>query len=430
MSISVDVKGRARAAEAASRGFTLIELMIALAIMAIVLGSLAPAFYGAMRASAVSDQHAIANGIAVAASEQLRSFPYWEVGYTSADYQSSPAGVGYPCTTASANPVVTVTTSPLDIQTQSQAENGVTFSVQRCVYWVDSSIDNQSNNYPLAYKQTVVTVSWTVGRVASKVTQMSDIYPGGEGLYGGAKDNYTPTTNVASGATAPPSSPVWVSYADNSTSPTTEINLVWTEPSTPTPAASYLVDYTTSQYYGGAGSLSLTPGTYTEDPFNTPGTSSSPNIVTVGAGTPYYFEVWAVAADGTKSTSPSTVVSVASANAAATCNMTLFKVNPGTATIGSSDKFSGSTTAFNLSITNSGNGTCSNVTVKYTTQGGTVAAATMTGSGTLSGTAGTTNTKWDTGNDTFTVYQNGTQYVPSGGGLLQQQVDITCTGNC
>ena len=439
MSISHNVKAPEKGSSSVEHGFTLIELMVALAVLAVVLATLAPAYYGAMRAAAAADQRAIANGLAVAASEQLRSIPYWEIGYTSADYQSSPQGVGYPCIAASSNSTVQVSSTPMDnasLMPTSATQAGVAYSIQRCVYWVNSSVSNQTQFSGLdgqAYKQSVVTVSWTVHTVSGHVTQTSEIYPGGQGAYKGAQDNHTPTTNAATTGTTPPSAPVWTNgeYQKDPANGSTEIDLVWTEPTSPTPAVRWEVDYTTSQNYGGSGQLSQTPGTFSQEFFNTPGTTANPNTIPVGAGQSYYIEVWAYAADGTKSTSPSSVVGpVATQASSASCNMTVLKVTPGTATIGSNDKFSGSTTTFSISITNAGNGTCSNVTVSYTTKGATPASAIVSGSGTLTGTAGDTTTKWDTGNDTFTVYQNGAQYVPSGGGLLQQQVDITCTGNC
>ncbi|HVA74517.1 MAG TPA: type II secretion system protein, partial [Acidimicrobiales bacterium] len=70
-------------------GFTLVEMLIALMIFAIVMLALAPAFYGQLKAAAATSYRSTANGLAVAAIEQMRSFPYYEIGYNQSDYSTS-----------------------------------------------------------------------------------------------------------------------------------------------------------------------------------------------------------------------------------------------------------------------------------------------------------------------------------------------------
>ena len=65
------------------RGFTLVELLIALMVLAIVMVALAPAFYGNLRAASATNYRSTATGLAVAAIEQMRGFPYYSVGYSS-----------------------------------------------------------------------------------------------------------------------------------------------------------------------------------------------------------------------------------------------------------------------------------------------------------------------------------------------------------
>lgn len=399
-------------------------------LLAIVLAALAPAYYGTLRAADLSSEHSVANGIAIAATEQLRSFPYFDLGYTATDYQT-PAqtppsgGVAYPCIAASSNATVQVTSSPLDGLLTSQTVNNITFAIQRCVYWEDSTVSGDTQ----AYKQTVVTVSWTLGQVRSTVSQTSAVYPGGDAPYSGPQNNESPGSTTTTSAPVSPAPPAWVSYTTDPTYPYDEIDLVWAEPgSTPEPAAKYEVDYTTAANYGGSGYLTLTPGSYTAVTFNTPGTSASPNVISVSASTTYYIEVWAIASDGTRSTTPSNVVSVTTASTPQTCVINNLVVNPTSAIVDANGKFASGYTTFSLSV--NATNACNDVTVGYTTSGPTIYQAPMSGSGTLTGTAGNTSTKWDTGNHTFTVYNGGTQYVPSGGGAVQVQVDITQCKNC
>ena len=417
------------------RGFTIVELLIALLVLAIILAALAPAFYGTMRAADLADEHSQASGIAVAASEQMRSFPYWQTGYTAADYQSG--GVANPCIAASSSPTVQVDTSAFDASTvngvviraalpTTQSINNITYHIQRCAYWVNSSIGSLDKD---AFKQLVVTVSWAMGQIHSSVSQSSTLYPGGEGSYQYPDNNYPPGSTTTTSAPATPSAPTWVSYATSPCSPLCEVDLVWAEPSnSPVAAAKYIVDYTDALHYGGSGYLNLTPGTYTEPPaFNTPGTAANPNAIDVAPSTTYYIEVWAVASDGTKSTAPSNVVSVATGAASGGCTLSNLVVNPTTANVDANSKLAGFD-SFSLSVNASGS--CNTVTVAYTETGSTVYQATMSGSGTLTGTAGVHGDKWDTGNHPFTAYLNGSQYSPPGGGAVQVQVDITQCKNC
>src|SRR5438309_253987 len=108
------------------RGFTIVELIVALLVMAIVMAALAPTFYGDLRSTVSTNDRSVANGLAVAATEQMRSFPYWQIGYTSADYTSTAGaclakanGGSAPAWNSSANTYAAVTlpsgvTSALD----------------------------------------------------------------------------------------------------------------------------------------------------------------------------------------------------------------------------------------------------------------------------------------------------------------------------
>ena len=114
---------------------------------------MAPMYYGLLRASASANQRSVANGLVVSATEQMRTYPYYEIGY-----YTTPSG----CATSS--PVILGSTinDPLASLPMSKTIGNVTYTIQRCVNWANSTVTGDT----LAYKQSVVTVSWV-----SKVTE-------------------------------------------------------------------------------------------------------------------------------------------------------------------------------------------------------------------------------------------------------------------
>ena len=66
----------------ADSGFTVVELIVALSIMAIVMAGLAPALDAALQTASIGNRRTAANGLATAAIEQMRSVSYPTVGYT------------------------------------------------------------------------------------------------------------------------------------------------------------------------------------------------------------------------------------------------------------------------------------------------------------------------------------------------------------
>lgn len=125
--------------------------MIGILLLGIVMTAAAPAFYGFMKATAASDQRSVADGLAVQASEQVRSYPYYEVGY------STSAGNPSYCNAAGMTPVLLSYSSPMDALAASNTTTvaNTTFTVQSCVYW-----QNASDGSSAAYKQIQVVVKW------------------------------------------------------------------------------------------------------------------------------------------------------------------------------------------------------------------------------------------------------------------------------
>ena len=396
--------------------------MIAMLILAIVVSALAPAFYGELKATAASNFRSTANGLAVGAIEEMRAFPFYQVGYNHSDYATAGStalscvspGNGYqtggaaPAWNSSAGlePVSLASGSALDnainnLATSQQISN-VTFTITRCVYWVGSSTGNSA-----AYKLTWVGVSWTLAGIPWHVAQSSAIYPGGEGAYPATgHNNDTPgAATCASQGIAPFA--VTSLAASPGTDPTTMVNLTWAEgaDSTAVMPVQYQVNYSS------AGST----GPWV--PFSETGLpSQTVDGLTPGPGSTYWFQVLEVSCDGV--TGPASVVSLATANASQACSATNFTVSPASATIGSSAKLS-SVSTFQVSVqVTSG---CNNVAVYYSPKNDGTYQTDFgpSGNGTL--TWSTTAQKWAAGTITFHLY---IASVDTGDAA---QVKITCT---
>jgi prepilin-type N-terminal cleavage/methylation domain-containing protein len=419
------------------QGFTMIELMIAMLVLAIVMTAIGPAFYGELKAAAAANFRSTANGLAVGAIEEMRAFPYYEVGWNATDYSTStspaqscvPRGAAFPNGSAAAwnaysslDPVQLTSGSALDnIATNNlpttQVIGNVQFNITRCVYWGNSSVGTAGpcgsvSGCSDAYKLTWVGVSWSVGGIPWHVSQTSALYPGGEGKYS-AKNNNNPSApacTIPSGTPAAVTSLTATQDTSTATSPTNTIDLTWSEGTDTTTVmpVQYAVSYNST---GPAG-----PWT----PFSQTGLPSQ-NVDGLASGTTYWFQVVEVACDGTLGAA--TVVSQATASAAQSCTYGNFKVttNPGgqtTATIDSNDKLSGGVNSFQMSVNVST--ACSNIAARYspTNNGSYVTDTAPAGSGTL--TWNSSAPKWAAGTITFTLYVGGTATTDAA------QVTISC----
>lgn len=404
------------------KGFTVIEMVVALFILAIVLTAIAPAFYGELKATAAANYRSSANGLAVGAIEEMRAFPFYQIGWNQADYTTSGStaltcvspsntfqtGGSAPTWNSSAGlePVKLTGGSALDNVNNNllttQTISNVTFTTTRCVYWVTASTGSLA-----AYKLTWVGVSWSVAGVAWHVTQSSAIYPGGEGKYvSGGHDNYNPSAPNCTNQGGVPAAPKSLSAAQDPASPTTTVDLTWsegTETTTTVIPVQYQVNY------------SSTSSTGPWAPFSQTGLPNQ-NVDGLIPSTTYWFQVLEVACDGTPG--PAVVVSQATANASQSCAYSNFTVSPKTASIGSSDQLSG-ISSFQLSVQVTAS--CNNVAAYYSPKndGTYVTDTAPPGSGTL--TWSTSANKWAAGTITFTLYVGGSATVDAA------QVTITCS---
>lgn len=381
------------------QGFTLVELMVAMLLMAIVLATVGPALYGSLAATSSSKERSVATGLAVAANEQIRSLPYYDVAY-----QTLPSF----CSTTNAVKVTTGST-PLDTMYSSQSSKTVgseTYQLERCVYWVDATGNNGTGTTDTgAYKQSVVTVTWSDRQGSHSITQYSDIYPGGEGPYTTTDNNFPPQTAPASSGTQP-SPPINVTATTPSGSGGNKsITVSWSKPATAPTPDSYIVEYNTSGVFTGANPL------YATSPVRTT-TSWAASSLT--PGTNYYFQVISIY-QGTQSLPSSVVYSTTSGTPSSTCYVYGLVVNPTTAQINQYGYLQG-TNAFTMSVnassactTGSGNG--STIWVYYTTSSSTLVGTklspedsqgAMLGGQTLNSDG--SQMVWTPGNHSFTVY--------------------------
>lgn len=419
----------------------MVELIIAMLVLAIVMTALAPAYYGLLRAAATTNQRSVANGLAVTATEQIRSIPYEEIGY-----YTTPAG----CPTANPVTLTSPTLAPLASLATTKTVANLTYTIQTCINWVNSTVSGET----LAYKQSVVTVSWTANGISGHITQTSAIYPGGEGSYCPEQTCPVSATTTTTAPVVPPSPPTGVTALDDGNAPSNTIDVSWTPPFGVPNTAQYVVYYTTNN--PGNADLTLDGQPYTTSPLVN-GTSTK---LTVGPNTRYYIEVATVVSNQTSSASSSvnvktgngtttttvggttTTVAGTTTTTAAACSINSLSVSPPPGGDSGNNKDSASVVAltssgtladethFSLSVNASGS--CSNVTVGYAPAGCTPGAtgcattyATMSGSGsTLFGTAGTGSTVWHVPSLTFIVFTGATptQYAP-----LTQKNITTCT---
>lgn len=126
-------KGWARVAGAPSRGFTLVETMVAGLILIVGLILIAQFFASAMARTTASDVRSILNQVATRELENIRALPYEDVGTT----DGWPQGVLAP--------------------TSTRTEDGVSLSITREVVFVTDG--SYSGPYPANYRRVSLSVS-------------------------------------------------------------------------------------------------------------------------------------------------------------------------------------------------------------------------------------------------------------------------------
>lgn len=278
-------------------GFTIIELVVTLTIIAVGIFGVTQVFLGSLATTAYSDSRTRATAIAAREVEDMRAAPYAQVGFSS----TAPGFVSSITEGGVAYSTVVVTSPATTPQGASEKIGGVTFAVRRDIVW--APLGSATN----AFKRVIATVSWSDRSGSYTVRQDAGVYPGGLGVYGGAG-----ATTTTTAAPSVPSNPTGFTATLNSLTPTTAVDLAWS-------AGTVLPVYWELQYSANAGTTWV------------PVTASQPSGTTMYAlsglssGTVYLFRVRGINGTLTSQWVQATATTQA---AVTTCTILSAAVNP------------------------------------------------------------------------------------------------------
>ncbi|MDQ1445596.1 MAG: Fibronectin type domain, partial [Acidimicrobiaceae bacterium] len=345
------LRRRPRAMTRDEDGFTLVELLAALTVMAIVMLAVAGVFYGAMRTAGVGGRRTAAVGLAIRETEAMHAVPYGQLGFatTQAGYVSQYEGHATVDFVASST-----ITSPQVAPNGSDVQQGITYNLARYIVWMDADATHTE-----AYKRTTVVVTYTDDGGSHNLRQDSVVYPGGQGTYGGPRGaTASSTTTTTAPAAFPPSAPTNLSASVPSGVPgETTVNLTWTAPASSNPAVNnWIVEYSVAP-----DSTMASPATANG---SLPAANTSYAVAGLSPGTTYYFRVRAQASNGLSST-PTSIVSATTntSTSSAACAAGTMNVTPATA----EQKNSSGKLLSDVNVTVNMNGNCSSsvLTVRY-----------------------------------------------------------------
>jgi prepilin-type N-terminal cleavage/methylation domain-containing protein len=188
-------------------GFTILEVVVALALILFIMSALSPLFYTSIKTALLSNARSQATAIATKELETMRVSPYAEVGF----YKNQ-AGWSANCDPTD-NSLETVTLgdiAPADAVytptgTITVPGSSTVFNYTKCIAWVDAK-SATGTTLTQAYKKTYVTVTWSNQGKTSTIKQQSIVYPGPKNTGGGVIVPTTPTapsTPINVAATVP-----------------------------------------------------------------------------------------------------------------------------------------------------------------------------------------------------------------------------------
>ncbi len=180
-------------------GFTLVEMMASLIVIALVAAAFLATFIASSTASSWNERRTAANQLAQQRMESLVAQPWTAVGLisTNAGYRST--ANGEPTVGLSIGPYATSIPLPLD----STLIQGTTYAVRTDVTWRDDAADGlaaaDTNGNTQDIKHVAVSVSWSLGSRSATVSF--------DGLRGANAVDVPPTglaSGIAVAVTAPP----------------------------------------------------------------------------------------------------------------------------------------------------------------------------------------------------------------------------------
>src|SRR5688572_10651330 len=146
-------------------GFTIIEVLVALTLIAIMMVSVAGVFYSSLRTAGETGHRTAAAAVATRELEGIRAIPYAEVGFygDQTDYRATlPPPDGRTTVTLAATTPATVT--PLISPTGTSTVGSLTYTFRRDIVWVNAQGPNTlatPTTFVEAYKLAIVVVEWT-----------------------------------------------------------------------------------------------------------------------------------------------------------------------------------------------------------------------------------------------------------------------------
>lgn len=360
----------------ADAGFTLIELMVGLTVIAIGIGAVINVFHSAFTVAGQGNNRARAVALATRDAEGMRAVPYDRVGFAASQEGFVSQFEGLPSVVVG-DPLLTPFDSAVDV-------GGMEFAIERYVVWVDAA---SVGGYEDAYKRATVLVSWTDETGDHTVRQDAFVYPGGQGAYVGPQGGAASTTTTLAAVVAP-SPPLSLSATvPTGTEGATSVELAWTEaPVSVTPVGSWVVESSTDSFFN---SQRLTD--------TQPAGSLSFTVTGLSPGTTYSFRVAAMSSNGLMSTWSMVAVATTTPALSNSCGLGTASLTPsavkrmhGVSTVLSSD----------VMATVNTTGSCSGLQVRYWPVAGlsqTVFLMQSASGGTWTGTLSGLVTAWDTG---------------------------------
>lgn len=346
------------------------------------MAALAPVFLSTLKASNNTGQRSTANSLAVEASEQLRSFPYYQLGYYSTDEPTGCSSLAPSLDEVILSPSV-VPSEPLVSLPTNSSIGHVGYGIERCVYWVNSTVSGDTD----AYKESIVRISWSGATGPQSLTLTSALYPGGQKGYAPQNDLVPNQASSANCTGTAPGQPSNVTASDDLSAPTNTIDVSWT--ASDPPADYYVVLYTD---YENPGVTEIDQVVPTGDYSISPETTATYDQITVSPGQTWYVQVQAVAC-GTPSTADNTASATTQGTATTTTTTaaggstptTVASTNPGGCIISGLTTNPASTPSSEVSVSSGSlehtptnqitltgqvtSGTCSNVYVAWAPSG-------------------------------------------------------------
>lgn len=386
-------------------GFTLVEMVVAITLLAVIILSVASVFGAAAKMTGTTGNRNRAEAIASRENDALKTVPYSRLGFNS----SQP---GFVTTFEGATPNTVVVPDPAKTPTASETFGAITFNIRRHIVWEDASSGESQ-----AYKRTAILASWTDNAGAHEVRQNSVIYPPGSGAYVAPGGSIPAPTAPPSGAPDAPTS-LTASLPFTGTDGATRVDLSWSAPTgSPVAVATWAVEWA-----AGTGSWNRVTQSH-------PAASTQYSVTGLSPSTPYRFRVFSRSAAGTDSVFSAVSASVTTnALSSSTC-----VVNSAVLTPGAVYRTPGATTLVAvpspplLSVNSMGCSSASSIRVVYSP----VAGATDPSPGGMTQTSGASNvwswslpasSSWDIGTHRLSIRH-------AGGTQLAEVAFVVCIAN-